>query len=40
MSIKGRFRRVEYKPRSPLYLIILFILIVVLMIFIRIRKGG
>lgn len=40
MKFEGRFRRVEYKPRSPIYLIILFILIVGLMIFIRIFKGG
>jgi hypothetical protein len=40
MKFEGRFRRVEYKPRSPVYLIILLLLIVVLMMFIRIRKGG
>jgi len=40
MKFGGRFQKREYKPRSPVYLIILFVLIVVLMLFIRVFKGG
>lgn len=36
MNFKGRFRRKEYKPRSPIYLIIIFILIIVVMILLRV----
>ncbi len=40
MKFRRRFQKIEYKPRSPIYLIILFVLIVALMIFIRVFKGG
>jgi len=35
MKFGGRFRKIEYKPRSPLHLVILFILIIAFMLFLK-----
>jgi hypothetical protein len=39
MKFGGRFKKIEYKPRSPLHLIILFILVIAIMLFLRFFKG-
>jgi len=39
MKFGGRFERSEYKPKSPIYLIILFLLIIAIMLFLRILRG-
>lgn len=40
MKFEGRFRRVEYRTRSPIYSIILFLLILTVKIFLSVLKGG
>jgi hypothetical protein len=40
MRFEGRFRKIEYKPRSPIYLVILLVFIIAIMIFLRFYRGG
>jgi hypothetical protein len=35
MKFGGRFHKREYKPRSPIYLIILLVLVIAIMLFLK-----
>jgi hypothetical protein len=39
MKFGGRFQKIEYAPKSPLYLIILLLLIIGIMFFLRLLIG-
>ncbi len=39
MKFGGRFKRAEYKPRSPFYLIFLLVLVIAIMLFLRFFRG-
>jgi len=40
MKFGGRFKKIEYKPRSPIYLIILLALIIAIMLFLSVFRKG
>jgi hypothetical protein len=40
MKFGGRFKRIEYKPRSPIYLMLLLVLVIAIMLFLRFFRRG